>query len=106
MYSSIQLIPLQQGIEQSFIVAYNDINVKIDLRFSDYNQYWFIDAYNNDTGAAIITGRALVLEQNVLENLDYLLLGALVLTDTEPDNTNEIDIKNDMGGRLKLYRAI
>jgi hypothetical protein len=104
--ANIEQIPLTQGQEQNFIISYNSINYKFELFYNEYGSQWYLNISNNDTLASVINGLYLIVNQNVLYNLDYLGLGGLVLQDTDPTNPNAINLKNDLGGRLQLYRNI
>ena len=107
--ATIEQIPLTQGTEQTFIIAYNSTNYKFELFYNEYGvpaPQWYLNISNNDTAEAVINGLYLIVNQNVLYNLDYLGLGGLVLQDTDPTNANAINLKNDLGSRLKLYRNI
>ena len=107
--ANIEQIPLTQGQEQTFILSYNSINYKFELFYNQYGTpepQWYLNISNNDTLEAVINGLYLVVNQNVLYNLDYLGLGGLVLQDTDPTNSNAINLKNDLGSRLQLYRSI
>lgn len=101
-----EYIQLQQGIEQDFSLDYNNINYTFQLRFDDYNEQWFLNISNLVTSETLITGLYLLIDNNVLSQLKYLGLGGLVLADTDPTSTTALDIQNDLGTRLKLYRNV
>lgn len=91
------------GQEQEVIVPYGDDTLRIILSFDDYSQVWFCDLRNEGTNTDIVNGIYLRLENDALFGLG-LDLGSLMLTDTDPTNTDEIDIKEDLGDRIKLVR--
>jgi hypothetical protein len=103
---AIEQIDLEIGIEQSFTLEMNDIVYRIDLRYDDFNDRWFMDIYNNDTDVLALGGQNLWIGTNALKDLEYLNLGTgLGLFDTDPSNTDAI-VKADLGNRVKMYREV
>jgi hypothetical protein len=108
----LELIPLIKGEEQTFSLAFKGRDFTCGLRFSDYGKYWFVDIQSESTdelGDTVRTpyfmGLKLPIDTNPLKCYEYLELGGLALIDTDPDSPFELDTKQDLGDRLKLYRS-
>lgn len=99
----IEQIQTNQGQEQKVIVPYGDISLRLKLQFDDYQVQWFVDLIDEDTQDIILSGIYLKLETDALfgYGLDF---GSLGLIDTDPDNTEEINLKADLGDRIQLVR--
>lgn len=110
----IELIPLTIGVEQNFTLSYNDIDYDFNMRFSDYGKYWFVDIKKQEvdsttgevTPVNFIVGLKLPVDVDALRYFGYLNMGKLALVDTNPDSTEVLNAKKDLGDRLKLYRSI
>ena len=111
MIENIQLI---KGQEQVFTLTYNNTDYEFSLRYSDYGGYWFVDikqkSLDTITGKMVTldfnVGLKLPVDTNVLNYFNYLNIGKLALIDTNPDSVIQLDMKNDLGDRLQLYRSI
>lgn len=101
---TIETINLSKGNEQFFTLIYNRKNYKFNMRFNDFNQYWFFDLTNNDTQEEILMGQALFVNNDAFSSRQYLGLGNLLLIDTDPNNVTPYNVKTDFGGRLALVR--
>lgn len=103
----IELITLNKGVEQNFILVYNDIPYKFYLYFDDYKGEWYTDVYLQSSNELVIAGLYLFVDNNALYGLSYLGIGTtLALVDTTPESDFDINKKNDLGDRLKLYRQV
>lgn len=102
---SLEQIQTTVGQEQILIVPYDDVNLRIVLQFDDYEGQWFCNLLNDDTDEVFINGIYLKLGINALfgYGLDF---GLLSLIDIDPDNPEEINLKNDLGDRIQLVRDI
>lgn len=98
----IETISLAVGKEQTFTLLYKDVIYEFTLSFNDFNEYWIMDIYTQ--GQAIITGLPMIEGLDVLEGFSYLKLGKFMLVDTNPHSTTKLDIRRDLGDRLKLVR--
>lgn len=81
--------------EQTF--PYEDY--MIDLRFNDYNGYWY---YNITSETKSMYGVSLRVDEFAGRNLQYLEMPFLMIIDSNPTSSYGYDIKKDLGGRLKL----
>ena len=99
----IEQIQTNVGQEQEVVVPYGDVSLRLKLQFDDYEVQWFVDLIDEDTQAIILSGIYLKLEIDALfgYGLDF---GTLGLIDTDPDNTEEINLKADLGDRVQLVR--
>lgn len=81
--------------EQEF--PYNDYT--IELRFNDYYNYWFYNIISDEKSQYGVS-----LEVNCMANrgLTYRDMPILCVIDSNPTSLYPLDIKNDLGGRLKL----
>jgi len=99
----IEQIQTNVGQEQEVVVPYGDVSLRLKLQFDDYEVQWFVDLIDEDTQGIILSGIYLKLEIDALfgYGLDF---GTLGLIDTDPDNTEEINLKADLGDRVQLVR--
>ena len=99
----IEQIQTNQGQEQEVIVPYGDISLRLKLQFDDYQGEWFVDLIEEDTQEIILSGIYLKLGSDALfgYGLDF---GTLGLIDIDPDNSEDINIKADLGDRIQLIR--
>jgi hypothetical protein len=102
---SLEQIQTLVGQEQNLVVPYDNINLRIVIQFDDYEGQWFCNLLNDDTEEVFINGIYLKLGTNALfgYGLDF---GLLALIDIDPTNTEEINLKNDLGDRVQLVRDI
>jgi len=103
---TIETIKLATGAEQEITILYGEINYRFEIAFNDFKEYWFVDVYNDDTGDQIAMGMPLYLHKDAFAERGYLGLGKLLLIDSEPENTDAINIKDDLGDRIQLVREI
>lgn len=100
---TLEVIQTHVGIEQQVVVPYGAVSLRFVFQFNDYFNSWFFNLLNDADGSVIFTGLALTLGYDAFFGLG-LKYGTLTLTDTEPTNTDPIDLKADFGARLKLVR--
>ena len=94
-------IQLNIGVEQEVTVVYGDDELTITLLFDDYFNLWFINLSNKTTN--LLKGISMPLGVDVLfgQGLPY---GELKLIDTGGDA--DLDMKADLGDRIKLVRNV
>jgi len=99
----IEQIQTSTGQEQEVIVPYGDVSLRLQLQFDDYETQWFVNIIDEATQVTILDGIYLKLDIDALfgYGLDF---GTLGLIDTDPDNTEEINLKADLGDRVQLVR--
>ena len=103
---SVELIDLNVGVEQNVVVPYVERNIRIELRYSSFFEYWFFNMKDDDTDEYIICGIKLIPNVNVLDSFKNLGFGLFGIWDTEEDSNVPISMREDLGGRLKLYRDL
>lgn len=102
-----ELIPLIVGKEQDIELIYDSVRYQFELRYDDYNGYWFIKNITNTVDdAVVISGLRILLNNDVFSNLAYLGFYNMKLIDTDPSSDTELNMFSDFGDRLKLYRQI
>lgn len=99
---AVETIDLIVGQEQTFNIDYNDVQYDFALSFNDFHDYWIMDISSN--GVDVITGLPMKPGLDVLSGFEYLMIGRFFLIDTEPLSTIALDVKRDLGDRLKLVR--
>ena len=81
--------------EQEF--PYNEYT--IELRFNDYFGYWFYNIISDEKSQY---GVSLEVDCIASRNLLYRGLPVLGIIDSDPTSIYPLDVKNDLGERLKL----
>lgn len=81
--------------EQEF--PYNEYT--IELRFNDYFGYWFYNIISDEKSQY---GVSLEVDCIASRNLLYRGLPILGIIDSDPTSIYPLDVKNDLGERLKL----
>lgn len=81
--------------EQNF--PYN--NYTIELRFNDYYNYWFYNIISDEKSQY---GVSLEVGCKANRGLLYRGLPILGVIDSNPTSIYPLDVKKDLGGRLKL----
>ena len=102
---SVELIDLSPGVEQDLVVPYGERNIRMQIRYNSFFNYWWVSLYDDDTDVSILTGIRFIPDVNILDSLQYLGLGLLGIWDTQSDSDLAIT-RADLGGRLKLYRSL
>ena len=102
-----ELIPVLIAKEQDIDLIYNNIRYTFQLRYDDYNENWYIlNIINTIDGSTVVSGLRILLSVDVFSGLSYLGFSNMSLIDTDPMNETAIDMFNDFGDRLKLYRQV
>lgn len=94
-------IQVNVGVEQEISVIYGSEELTITLLFNDYFDRWFMNLKN--ANGDLLKGVSMPLGVDVLfgQGLPY---GELMLIDTGGDD--EINMKADLGERIKLVRNV
>lgn len=74
-------------------------NYTIELRFNDYYNYWFYNIISDEKSQY---GVSLEVDCVANRGLFYRGLPVLIVVDSNPESIYPLDIKKDLGGRLKL----
>ena len=81
--------------EQDF--PYNEYT--IELRYNDYYNYWFYNIISEEKSQY---GVSLEVGCQASRNLLYRGLPVLGIIDTDPESIYNLNVKEDLGGRLQL----
>lgn len=71
----------------------------INLRYNEFNHYWFYDITSENKS---LYGIVLRVNGFSLKNMKYLDMPMLLIADSEPNNSIPYSLEDDLGGRLKL----
>lgn len=98
-------IPILKGQEQDVEILYGTRRLKFEFRYNGVSEYWYIHRISDtEDDSTIVEGLKIALGLDVFAGLSYLLLGRMTLIDSDPTNSDAIDMFADFGDRLQLYR--
>jgi hypothetical protein len=93
-------IQVNTGIEQKITITYGSEELTFELFFDDYFNLWFLNLSNAEGN--LLKGLTMPLGVDVFEG-QGLPYGKLMLID---DGEGDLNMKTDLGTRIKLVRDV